>query len=37
MVKRAEVDEAQKAVIAIARQLADAGEIVLGSSGNDYV
>lgn len=37
MVKRAEVYEAQKAVIAIARQLADAGEIVLGSSGNDYV
>jgi flagellar motor switch protein FliG len=37
MVKRAEVDEAQKAVIAIARQLADAGEIVLGSAGNDYV
>jgi len=37
MVKRAEVDEAQKAVIAIARQLADDGEIVLGSSGNDYV
>jgi flagellar motor switch protein FliG len=36
-VKRAEVDEAQKAVIAIARQLADAGEIVLGSAGNDYV
>lgn len=37
MVKRAEVDEAQKAVIAIARQLADAGEIVLGAAGNDYV
>lgn len=37
MVKRAEVEEAQKAVIAIARQLADAGEIVLGSDGNDYV
>lgn len=37
MVKRAEVDEAQKAVIAIARQLADAGEIVLGTAGNDYV
>ena len=37
LVKRAEVDEAQKAVIAIARQLADAGEIVLGSAGNDYV
>lgn len=37
MVKRAEVDEAQRAVIAIARQLADAGEIVLGTAGNDYV
>lgn len=37
MVKRTEVDEAQKAVIAIARQLADAGEIVLGTAGNDYV
>ena len=37
MVKRAEVEEAQKAVIAIARQLADAGEIVLGTEGNDYV
>lgn len=37
MVKRSEVDEAQKTVIAIARQLADAGEIVLGTEGNDYV
>lgn len=37
MVKRSEVEEAQKTVIAIARQLADAGEIVLGTEGNDYV
>ena len=27
----------KRAVIAIARQLADAGEIVLGTAGNDYV
>ena len=37
MVKRSEVDAAQKAIIALTRQLADAGEIMLGSEGNDYV
>ncbi len=36
-VKRAEVEEAQKAIIAIARKLAEAGEIALGAKGDDYV
>ncbi len=35
--KRAEVDEAQKSVILIARQLAADGTIMLGSGGEDYV
>lgn len=35
--KRAEVEEAQRAVLAAARKLADAGEIQLGSGEDDYV
>jgi flagellar motor switch protein FliG len=37
LVKRAEVDEAQKSIIAVARKLSDAGEIMMGSKGEDYV
>jgi flagellar motor switch protein FliG len=37
MVKRAEVEEAQRAVIAIVRQLADDGTIMLGGASEDYV
>ena len=37
MVKRVEVEEAQKSIIAIARQLADEGTIMLGGPGDDYV
>jgi flagellar motor switch protein FliG len=37
LVKRAEVEEAQKAIIAEARKLAEAGEITLGAKGDDYV
>lgn len=36
-VKRADVEEAQKAVVAVARQMAAAGEIMLGAKGDDYV
>ena len=36
-VKRADVDEAQKAVIAVARQMAATGEIMLGGASDDYV
>jgi flagellar motor switch protein FliG len=36
-VKRADVEEAQKAVIALARQMAAAGEIMLGGKSEDYV
>jgi flagellar motor switch protein FliG len=35
--KRAEVEEAQKTVILIVRQLADDGTILLGGKGDDYV
>jgi flagellar motor switch protein FliG len=35
--KRAEVEEAQKAVIIVARALADAGTISLGATADDYV
>ena len=37
MVKRVEVEEAQKAIIAIARQMANEGTIMLGGPGEDYV
>jgi flagellar motor switch protein FliG len=37
LVKRAEVEEAQKAIISVARKLAEAGEITLGAKGDDYV
>lgn len=37
MVKRVEVEEAQKAIIAIARQMAAEGTIMLGGPGEDYV
>lgn len=36
-VKRSDVEEAQKAVIAIARQMAASGEINLGGKSDDYV
>jgi len=36
-VKRTDVEEAQKAVIAIARQMAASGEITLGGKSDDYV
>lgn len=36
-VKRADVEDAQKAVIAMARALAEAGTIALGAQANDYV
>lgn len=36
-VKRADVEEAQKAVVAVARQLAADGGIQLGARGDDYV
>ncbi len=36
-VKRSDVEEAQKAVIAIARQMAASGEITLGGTSDDYV
>ncbi len=35
--KRADVEEAQKAVIVTVRELAEAGTITLGSQANDYV
>jgi flagellar motor switch protein FliG len=37
MVKRAEVEDAQKTIVAIARQLADEGAIMMGAGGDDYV
>ena len=37
MVKRIEVEEAQKAIIAMARQMAAEGTIMLGGPGDDYV
>jgi flagellar motor switch protein FliG len=37
LVKRAEVEEAQKAIIAMARKLAAEGTIMLGDAGDDYV
>ncbi|MFN3620184.1 flagellar motor switch protein FliG [Sphingorhabdus sp.] len=36
-VSRADVEEAQKAVIAVARGMAASGEIMLGKQSNDYV
>jgi len=36
-VKRADVEEAQKVVIAIARQMAASGEILMGGENDDYV
>jgi len=35
--KREEVDKAQKAIVEIARKLADDGEIAMGSGGDDFV
>lgn len=37
MVKRADVEEAQKAIITVARQLAEDGSIMLGGQSDDYV
>ena len=37
MVKRADVDEAQKAIMQIVRQMAASGEIMLAGAGDDYV
>jgi flagellar motor switch protein FliG len=36
-VKRADVDDAQKAVVAVARKMAASGEIMLGGKSDDYV
>jgi len=36
-VRLSEVDAAQKEVLAAARKLADAGQLSLGSGGDDYV
>jgi flagellar motor switch protein FliG len=35
--KRAEVDEAQKQIILVVRQMAEDGTVTLGSGGEDYV
>ncbi|HWW55676.1 MAG TPA: flagellar motor switch protein FliG [Sphingopyxis sp.] len=37
MVKRADVDDAQKSVMMIVRQMAAAGEIMIAGGGDDYV
>ncbi|MBB6426482.1 flagellar motor switch protein FliG [Sphingopyxis sp. JAI128] len=37
MVKRADVDEAQKGIMLIVRQMAAAGEIMIAGGGDDYV
>lgn len=37
MVKRTDVEEAQKAIIAVARELAQDGSIMLGGQSDDYV
>jgi flagellar motor switch protein FliG len=37
MVKRSQVDDARREIIAIARSLANSGEIMLNSAGDDYV
>ncbi len=37
MVKRADVDEAQKGIMMIVRQMAAAGEIMIAGGGDDYV
>jgi len=37
MVKRADVDEAQKSIMQVVRQMAAAGEIVIGGGADDYV
>ncbi|MBC6436514.1 flagellar motor switch protein FliG [Nostoc sp. HG1] len=36
-VKRSDVDDAQKAVVGVARRMAASGEIMLGGKGDDYV
>ena len=36
-IKLSEVEEAQKEILDIARRLADAGDINLGQSGEEYV
>jgi flagellar motor switch protein FliG len=36
-VKKADVEEAQKEVVAIARRMAATGEIMLGGKSDDYV
>ena len=37
MVKRADVDDAQKSVMQIVRQMASSGEIMIAGGGDDYV
>ncbi len=37
LVKRSDVEDAQKTIIAVARKLSDSGEIMMGAKGNDYV
>ena len=36
-VKLSDVEAAQKEILAVARRLADAGEIVLGGGGEEFV
>jgi flagellar motor switch protein FliG len=37
MVKRADVDDAQKSVMQIVRQMAASGEIMIAGGSDDYV
>ena len=37
MVKRADVDDAQKSIMTIVRQMAASGEIMIAGGGDDYV
>ncbi|MBL9069665.1 MAG: flagellar motor switch protein FliG [Sphingopyxis sp.] len=37
MVKRVDVDEAQKAIMQVVRQMASSGEIMIAGAGDDYV
>ena len=36
-VRLAEVEEAQKEIVAIARRLADEGSLILGNDANDFI
>jgi flagellar motor switch protein FliG len=37
MVKRVDVDEAQKAIMQVVRLMASSGEIMIAGAGDDYV